>query len=29
MDFWEGLWLNEAFADWAELHAWEKLNPEW
>jgi aminopeptidase 2 len=29
MDFWEGLWLNEAFADWAELHAWETLNPEW
>jgi aminopeptidase 2 len=29
MDFWEGLWLNESFADWAELLAWESLNPEW
>ncbi|PMD12495.1 aminopeptidase-like protein [Hyaloscypha hepaticicola] len=29
MDFWEGLWLKEAFADWAELYAWETLNPEW
>jgi len=29
MDFWEGLWLKEAFADWAELHAWETLDPEW
>lgn len=27
MDFWEGLWLNESFADWAELHAWETLDP--
>jgi aminopeptidase 2 len=23
MEFWEGLWLNESFADWAELLAWE------
>ena len=29
MDFWEGLWLNEGFADWAELHAWETLAPDW
>ncbi|RFU30932.1 hypothetical protein B7463_g5427, partial [Scytalidium lignicola] len=29
MDFWDGLWLNESFADWAELHAWETLNPGW
>ncbi|KAH8805318.1 aminopeptidase 2 [Xylogone sp. PMI_703] len=29
MDFWDGLWLNESFADWAELHAWETLNPSW
>ncbi|CZR66799.1 related to puromycin-sensitive aminopeptidase and related aminopeptidases [Phialocephala subalpina] len=29
MDFWEGLWLNESFADWAELYAWETLEPAW
>jgi aminopeptidase 2 len=29
MDFWEGLWLNESFADWAELYAWETLEPSW
>ena len=29
MDFWEGLWLNESFADWAELYAWETLDPSW
>jgi aminopeptidase 2 len=29
MDFWEGLWLNESFADWAELLAWETLDPSW
>lgn len=29
MDFWEGLWLNEGFADWAELRAWEALEPSW
>jgi len=29
MDFWEGLWLNESFADWAALHAWETLEPSW
>ncbi|KAK9448238.1 peptidase family M1-domain-containing protein [Limtongia smithiae] len=29
MDFWDGLWLNESFADWAELYAWESLNPIW
>jgi aminopeptidase 2 len=29
MEFWDGLWLNESFADWAELYAWETLNPEW
>jgi aminopeptidase 2 len=29
MDFWEGLWLNESFADWAALYAWETLEPSW
>jgi aminopeptidase 2 len=29
MDFWDGLWLNESFADWAELYAWETLEPSW
>ncbi|KAL3422673.1 aminopeptidase 2 [Phlyctema vagabunda] len=29
MEFWDGLWLNEGFADWAELHAWESLDPSW
>jgi len=29
MDFWEGLWLNEGFADWEELYAWEILEPGW
>jgi aminopeptidase 2 len=27
MEFWDGLWLNESFADWAELYAWETLDP--
>lgn len=29
MEFWDGLWLNESFADWAELLAWETLDPSW
>jgi aminopeptidase 2 len=29
MKFWDGLWLNESFADLAELHAWETLDPSW
>ena len=29
MEFWDGLWLNESFADWAELYAWETLEPSW
>lgn len=29
MEFWDGLWLNESFADWAELYAWETLEPGW
>ncbi|KAG0651089.1 Aminopeptidase 2 [Hyphodiscus hymeniophilus] len=29
MEFWDGLWLNESFADWAELYAWETLDPSW
>ncbi len=29
MEFWDGLWLNESFADWSELHAWEILDPDW
>jgi len=29
MDFWDGLWLNEGFADWAEIYAFETLNPDW
>ena len=29
MEFWDGLWLNESFADWAELHLWETLDPSW
>jgi aminopeptidase 2 len=28
MDFWDGLWLNESFADWAEMYAWELLDPK-
>ena len=29
MEFWDGLWLNESFADWAALYAWETLEPSW
>ncbi len=29
MEFWDGLWLNESFADWAELYVWETLDPSW
>ena len=29
MEFWDGLWLKESFADWAELLAWTTLDPSW
>jgi puromycin-sensitive aminopeptidase len=29
MRWWDDLWLNEAFATWAELHFCDQLWPEW
>ncbi|RDW60627.1 hypothetical protein BP6252_12010 [Coleophoma cylindrospora] len=29
MEFWDALWLNEGFATWAEIHAWQSLDPTW
>lgn len=29
MDFWDGLWLNESFADWATFHVFQILEPTW
>ncbi|KAG9244468.1 peptidase family M1-domain-containing protein [Calycina marina] len=29
MEFWDGLWLNEGFADWAQMYALDTLHPEW
>jgi aminopeptidase 2 len=29
MDFWEGLWLNEGFADWATVQALAIMEPTW
>ena len=29
MNFWEDVWLNEGFADWATCYAFETLEPSW
>jgi len=29
MAWWDGLWLNEAFASWTQTYAMDTLNPDW